>query len=211
MPAQLRPSERTPADVQPISPSSASHFRTIKRQDSFDSSCEPVISCGRVGRVTVVRPVPRTHSLDLSHFPQSKLPIQQWQGSLSQQKEQGPTGRATDTEGCSVKDPYVGGGEEDGGPGVAASKAEVRDDQAAAEETANSSEACCKTEQQDKKKGEIFLLCIIYWHRLLFHSFSYCSVTGKRNHHLGPTDIYLDDLTSLDPEMVALYFPKRCL
>uniref|UniRef100_A0A672ZEU0 phosphatidate phosphatase n=1 Tax=Sphaeramia orbicularis TaxID=375764 RepID=A0A672ZEU0_9TELE len=30
----------------------------------------------------------------------------------------------------------------------------------------------------------------------------------KRNHHLGPTDIYLDDLTSLDPEVAALYFPK---
>uniref|UniRef100_A0A669F2A9 phosphatidate phosphatase n=1 Tax=Oreochromis niloticus TaxID=8128 RepID=A0A669F2A9_ORENI len=33
-------------------------------------------------------------------------------------------------------------------------------------------------------------------------------VTGKRNHHLGPTDIYLDDLTTLDPEVAALYFPK---
>uniref|UniRef100_A0A7N5ZW07 phosphatidate phosphatase n=1 Tax=Anabas testudineus TaxID=64144 RepID=A0A7N5ZW07_ANATE len=30
----------------------------------------------------------------------------------------------------------------------------------------------------------------------------------QRNHHLGPTDIYLDDLTTLDPEMAALYFPK---
>uniref|UniRef100_A0A8C9WY16 phosphatidate phosphatase n=1 Tax=Sander lucioperca TaxID=283035 RepID=A0A8C9WY16_SANLU len=30
----------------------------------------------------------------------------------------------------------------------------------------------------------------------------------KRNHHLGPTDIYLDDLTTLDPEVAALYFPK---
>lgn len=35
------------------------------------------------------------------------------------------------------------------------------------------------------------------------------SAVGKRNHHLGPTDIYLDDLTSLDPEVAALYFPKR--
>ncbi|KAF7711600.1 zgc:123305 [Silurus meridionalis] len=31
---------------------------------------------------------------------------------------------------------------------------------------------------------------------------------GKRSQHLGPTDIYLDDLSKLDPEMVALYFPK---
>ncbi|XP_016364887.1 phosphatidate phosphatase LPIN2-like isoform X2 [Sinocyclocheilus rhinocerous] len=30
----------------------------------------------------------------------------------------------------------------------------------------------------------------------------------KRNHHLGPSDIYLDDLSRLDPEAAALYFPK---
>uniref|UniRef100_A0A3P8UDK4 phosphatidate phosphatase n=1 Tax=Cynoglossus semilaevis TaxID=244447 RepID=A0A3P8UDK4_CYNSE len=29
-----------------------------------------------------------------------------------------------------------------------------------------------------------------------------------RNQHLGPTDIYLDDLNSLDPDVAALYFPK---
>lgn len=33
----------------------------------------------------------------------------------------------------------------------------------------------------------------------------------KRNQHLGPSDIYLDDLPSLDSENVALYFPKRYL
>lgn len=32
---------------------------------------------------------------------------------------------------------------------------------------------------------------------------------GKRNHHLGPADIYLDDLTTLDPEVAAIYFPKK--
>uniref|UniRef100_A0A8C1ND79 phosphatidate phosphatase n=1 Tax=Cyprinus carpio TaxID=7962 RepID=A0A8C1ND79_CYPCA len=30
----------------------------------------------------------------------------------------------------------------------------------------------------------------------------------ERNHHLGPSDIYLDDLSRLDPEVAALYFPK---
>uniref|UniRef100_A0A8C1YXM0 phosphatidate phosphatase n=1 Tax=Cyprinus carpio TaxID=7962 RepID=A0A8C1YXM0_CYPCA len=29
------------------------------------------------------------------------------------------------------------------------------------------------------------------------------------SHHLGPSDIYLDDLSTLDPEAAALYFPKR--
>uniref|UniRef100_A0A6J0TPH5 phosphatidate phosphatase n=1 Tax=Pogona vitticeps TaxID=103695 RepID=A0A6J0TPH5_9SAUR len=30
----------------------------------------------------------------------------------------------------------------------------------------------------------------------------------KRSHHQGPADIYLDDLTALEPEVAALYFPK---
>uniref|UniRef100_A0A3Q2W765 Zgc:123305 n=1 Tax=Haplochromis burtoni TaxID=8153 RepID=A0A3Q2W765_HAPBU len=41
------------------------HFRAIKRQDSFDMSYDPVISCGTVGSVTVVKPQPLTHALDL--------------------------------------------------------------------------------------------------------------------------------------------------
>lgn len=45
----------------------SSRFRTIERQDSFDLSCEPVIRCGRAGSVRVVRPQPRTQSLDLSN------------------------------------------------------------------------------------------------------------------------------------------------
>uniref|UniRef100_A0A9J7ZWU9 phosphatidate phosphatase n=1 Tax=Cyprinus carpio carpio TaxID=630221 RepID=A0A9J7ZWU9_CYPCA len=36
-----------------------------------------------------------------------------------------------------------------------------------------------------------------------------CFFLVKRSHHLGPSDIYLDDLSTLDPEAAALYFPKR--
>ncbi|XP_030632401.1 phosphatidate phosphatase LPIN2 [Chanos chanos] len=32
---------------------------------------------------------------------------------------------------------------------------------------------------------------------------------AKRSQHLGPSDIYLDDLSDLDPGVAALYFPKR--
>ncbi|KAM7422192.1 hypothetical protein PAMA_010322 [Pampus argenteus] len=300
-------SERTPVDLQHISPSNRSHFRTIERQDSFDLGYEPVISCGRVGSVTVVRPQPRTYCLDLGSqsiqttplssekssipsdlsescassvqtsidsaqtqeytkeqkqnrdlFPYSvslinrneslaskvstvsvehvstvadtvsfgsktsgvsvskpenpqKQPIKeskdcmvqadeniaytessnlQQQGALF---EQGSTGSAPVSEGDSGIDPCVEGGEEDAGPGVTdgsmgsslTNKAALKADgasHAAAKELANSSEAA-RMEQQDKKKG-------------------------KRNHHLGPTGIYLDDLTSLNPEVAALYFPK---
>lgn len=55
-------SERTTLEMQ-----HSSRFRTIERQDSFDLSCEPAIRCGRAGSVRVVRPLPRTQSLDLSN------------------------------------------------------------------------------------------------------------------------------------------------
>uniref|UniRef100_A0A3B4XMZ5 phosphatidate phosphatase n=2 Tax=Seriola lalandi dorsalis TaxID=1841481 RepID=A0A3B4XMZ5_SERLL len=291
-------SERTSVELQRISPSGSSHFRTIERQDSFDMGLEPVISCGRVGSVTVVRPQPRTHSLDLgshaiqttplsndknsniAHSTPSDLfescassgktdvdsthtiestsgekenresppysaslingtdslnskestanvhhvstvtgtvstinaasvskqdikqkelkdsedgtvttrspgstesPNLQQQGASPEQSEQGSTSSAPVSEGDSGIDPFAEGGEDDSAP-----KAEVGAagaDWTAADGFANSSDASTKVEQQGKKKG-------------------------KRNHHLGPTDIYLDDLTSLDPEVAALYFPK---
>lgn len=31
----------------------------------------------------------------------------------------------------------------------------------------------------------------------------------KRSQHLGADGIYLDDITELEPEVAALYFPKR--
>ncbi|XP_035244679.1 phosphatidate phosphatase LPIN2-like isoform X2 [Anguilla anguilla] len=51
------------------------------------------------------------------------------------------------------------------------------------ENQAGSAEAAAKTDSQEKKKG-------------------------KRSQHLGPSDIYLDDLSNLNPEVAALYFPK---
>uniref|UniRef100_A0A669CV46 phosphatidate phosphatase n=1 Tax=Oreochromis niloticus TaxID=8128 RepID=A0A669CV46_ORENI len=108
--ANLCQPEKTAVDSQGCSSSDNFHFRAIKRQDSFDMSYDPVISCGTVGSVTVVKPQPLTHVLDLD-------------------------GRNMQT--------------------IALSKE-----------------------------------------------------NSKRNHHLGPTDIYLDDLTTLDPEVAALYFPK---
>uniref|UniRef100_A0A671XNU8 Lipin 3 n=1 Tax=Sparus aurata TaxID=8175 RepID=A0A671XNU8_SPAAU len=68
-------SERTPVELQRIPPSGSSHFRTIERQDSFDMSYEPVISCSRVGSVKVVRPQPRTQSLDLSSLSIQTTPL----------------------------------------------------------------------------------------------------------------------------------------
>ncbi|XP_008295452.1 phosphatidate phosphatase LPIN2 isoform X2 [Stegastes partitus] len=289
--------EKSPVELQCICHSGSSHFRTIERQDSFDMGYEPVISCGRVGSVTVVKPQPRTQSLDLGSLSTRTTPLSkekkshiahstpsdlfkscassinmdstpalestteqeenrdllshsasngtdsptskenavsvehvstvtdavssenknsvesmtkpndesedctapetspsrtassclQQQGVLSEQSEQGSTSSAPVSEGDSGIDPYSEGGEEDSVPTVTDGSApEVKDvgtSVMAAEGLANSSEVSSKVEQQDKKKG-------------------------KRNHHLGPTGIYLEDLTKLDPEVAALYFPK---
>lgn len=37
----------------------------------------------------------------------------------------------------------------------------------------------------------------------------FCLCTEKRSRHLGSDGIYLDDITELEPEVAALYFPKR--
>lgn len=37
------------------------------------------------------------------------------------------------------------------------------------------------------------------------------SFADKRSRHLGSDGIYLDDITELEPEVAALYFPKRYL
>ncbi|XP_041744622.2 phosphatidate phosphatase LPIN2 isoform X1 [Coregonus clupeaformis] len=56
--------------------------------------------------------------------------------------------------------------------------------EALGEEHSGSADTTGKAEHQDKKKG-------------------------KRSQHLGPSDIYLDDLSNLDPEVAALYFPPK--
>lgn len=323
-------------EFQHISPSGSSHFRTIVRQNSFELDLEPVISCGRLGSVTVIRPQPRTPSqdpdsctvlntplaeeknlyidhstpsdlsetnVDSAHTHQSTFNAQEnrdssfystsltngtdnsdsknntvgvvahvstvienvsknsvtepgdeqhiqqredctvtatspsstestklkQQGASSEQSEQGSTSSNPVSEGDSGIDPCAEGAEEGSRSGVvdgsdrdsltknSDSKVELR--AAGASWTAtpevlvNSSEASSKMEHQ-KKKGKALLYAFIM---LLFHLtcsrlifFFVCrSVAARRNHHLGPTDIYLDDLTTLDPEMAALYFPKR--
>ncbi|XP_026162730.1 phosphatidate phosphatase LPIN2 [Mastacembelus armatus] len=306
-------SERSPVELQYISPLGSSHFRTIERQASFDMGLEPAISYGRAGSVTVIKPQPRTNSVDpgspatqtthlsgekdlhIAHSMPSDLSIScssslkinggsnptlestlmanenkdspfypttlinatdsldskestvsvvhvitvtdtigrnsvvsvtrpgnEQKGERedyivtspnstdssnpqlqSEQSEESLTSSAPVTEGVSGIDPSAEGGqgeeeEEEGDLGVMAGlnggslsnktipKTKMRAVEAswtAKEPLPSSSEASSKTENQDKKKA-------------------------KRNHHLGPTDIYLDDLTTLDPEVAALYFPK---
>ncbi|XP_021176159.2 zgc:123305 isoform X3 [Fundulus heteroclitus] len=288
--------EKTPPALQAPSPWSATHFRTIERQDSFDMGYEAEISCGRAGGFYVVKPQPRTRSLDLdgcstqtspsspeknshdalsSHsdlfvscvssgdldstrspectpgeqeeerdlssesvgvyfstsqecpdgvgsaaetvtkskaFSEAEEPGKQTDdcsvpetsrsgqeptdlqhgGVLSEPTEPGPVGSAPVSAGHGGPAPCADGRDEasalgaaDGSagssaPATAESRAQGTDSGIS---LAKSSEASPQPEQQDKRKS-------------------------KRNHHLGPSDIYLDDLTTLDPEVAALYFPK---
>lgn len=293
-------SDGTPVHV---SSSGSSHFRTIERQDSFDMEFEPVISCGRVGSVTVVRPKPRTHSpdfnnsftqtapsstkkaphIELNNPPESstspfetdntqlEFPLDQESvlrndtGStvnnihdtdsidhVSIRAHKPTSGNTvsfvsvtkpalnTEDESYQIKQNTFNSSnavstesthpqeeealleqnghitntaqksEEDNGIDIcineekdnkqklnhktlnnnSAAKTEVKDAGTSCpveEELSNTSmtlnDTASKTEQHDTKKG-------------------------KRSHHLGKTDIYLDQLTSMDPEVAALYFPK---
>uniref|UniRef100_A0A8C9WXZ0 phosphatidate phosphatase n=1 Tax=Sander lucioperca TaxID=283035 RepID=A0A8C9WXZ0_SANLU len=160
-------SERTPLELQHISPSDSSHFRTIKRQDSFDKDYEPVISCGRAGSVTVVRPQPRTHSPDLGSDTMQTTPLRMEENSY--------TTHSTPTD-------------------LSKSSAETNVASTQALEFAFG-------EEENRESSS-------YSANLINGTDSLASKESKRNHHLGPTDIYLDDLTTLDPEVAALYFPK---
>nr|XP_046240281.1 phosphatidate phosphatase LPIN2-like isoform X2 [Scatophagus argus] len=287
----LYQSERMPLELPHISPSGSSHFRTIERQDSFDMGCEPVIHCGRVGSVTVVRPQPRTQSLDLGSYAMQTTPLSKEKNShiahstpsdlsrscASSSETNVDLKQALDStlweeeSSSSNTDSLINGRNSHGSkestatvehistttdinaprgknnvvsvtkpmmvqkqlikenkdstiPATSQSSTEIQQHGASLEQSeqgstssatvsegdsgidpcaegreeeqqgvgpggtqqaagANSSEMSSKVELQDKKKG-------------------------KRNHHLGPTDIYLDDLTTLDPEVAALYFPK---
>uniref|UniRef100_A0A8C2F4S4 Zgc:123305 n=1 Tax=Cyprinus carpio TaxID=7962 RepID=A0A8C2F4S4_CYPCA len=67
---------------------------------------------------------------------------------------------------------------------------------------------------QDKRKGSGLRLYLFQCTDSGIESDSFhlnctcCFFLVKRSHHLGPSDIYLDDLSTLDPEAAALYFPK---
>lgn len=45
--------------------------------------------------------------------------------------------------------------------------------------------------------------------RKLMNARYLCLSLEKRSQHLGADGIYLDDITELEPEVAALYFPKR--
>uniref|UniRef100_A0A3Q0SDY7 phosphatidate phosphatase n=1 Tax=Amphilophus citrinellus TaxID=61819 RepID=A0A3Q0SDY7_AMPCI len=240
------------------SSSDSFHFRTIKRQNSFDMACDPVISCGTVGSVTVVKPQPLTHSLDLgSHSTQttalakenshnaisassdisrsSSLSVNtpltleatlEWEENkdLSSNSVSNCTDSPTTTE--SVVSPENENSVVYVEPPNDAQKQldKDSDDHRALEPSPNSTKSFNVQHQEVlSDQGEQPYTNSAPVSEGDSGIDPFCeggeengssggtegSAGGKRNHHLGPTDIYLDDLTTLDPEVAALYFPKR--
>uniref|UniRef100_A0A4W3K197 phosphatidate phosphatase n=1 Tax=Callorhinchus milii TaxID=7868 RepID=A0A4W3K197_CALMI len=58
----------------------------------------------------------------------------------------------------------------------------------------------------DISSEEVRYVATSYENKLIFFWFEIGG--SKRSQHLGPCDIYLDDLQKLDPNVAALYFPK---
>ncbi|XP_077583061.1 phosphatidate phosphatase LPIN2 isoform X2 [Stigmatopora nigra] len=262
-----RLSERSSVEIQ----NSGSHFRTIQRQDSFDMGNEPMKNLSRVGHVKLVRPQPRTQSLDLSNYASQAKPLTFdthytfTSSTLSDQSKFRPSKEKNDSEFSPHVDNIVNIGHVSGIHDLAdaqtkidnqASK-EIQDNQIGTDVTDNGSVVCTessnmqKTEQWDPVDPDSALVsegdieidpCVERVEEkgrpAVADSASLkvdakdngvsekgaeelgnCSEKshnqepqdkkkGKRNNHLGPKGIYLDDLTSLEPELAALYFPK---
>ncbi|XP_014342938.1 phosphatidate phosphatase LPIN2 isoform X2 [Latimeria chalumnae] len=195
-----------------ITPSALTHFRAITGDDDMDSS--PLDSASSLeNTITVVRPEPWVQ-LESVVDPQNSVSEKQLDDTIvisdTKFDPSGPDTLIADTEQCLSEDPSEatpthsqspegGGTEEPRGPSefqevldtelapkpeqVKVSETTVGKEMPASKQAATETET--KAEIQEKRK-----------------------VTLKRSQHLGPCDIYLDDLTKLEPKVAALYFPK---
>uniref|UniRef100_A0A8B9LLH3 phosphatidate phosphatase n=1 Tax=Astyanax mexicanus TaxID=7994 RepID=A0A8B9LLH3_ASTMX len=89
-------------------------------------------------------------------------------------------------------------------------KKRARSDTHLREDSSSSSEERDTSEQDLFNEESVSLMVArLEHHRRFSINFLFILICeGKRSQHLGPADIYLDDLSNLDPEVVALYFPK---
>uniref|UniRef100_A0A6Q2YS83 phosphatidate phosphatase n=1 Tax=Esox lucius TaxID=8010 RepID=A0A6Q2YS83_ESOLU len=206
---KMCPAERGTLEVQRgVRPSVGSHFRTIQRQDSFDMGLEPGVNSSMT---VVVRPKPR---IAVAQPTESSLIDLEGTTDVSHSTPIHPTSDPSTlasiavasepgvilTEETDVVEACTGGLKApDSGTAVtssatsgslanqAAEGAGVKDagaNEAVGEGHTGSADLAGKAEHQDRKKG-------------------------KRSQHLGPSDIYLDDLSNLNPEVAALYFPPK--
>ncbi|XP_078092819.1 phosphatidate phosphatase LPIN2-like [Mustelus asterias] len=185
--------------VATITPSEHTHFRVIMDSGAADATACDSSEVSNI--ITVFKPQPRTQrspALLETSMEQTAIPtvepafLKSTSWSLEDTEvvtESLPLNIATQT---SLSETTEMSTSEAQGVEILESTSQPEPEIPATLETSNSlaqqtlnSDASVKTEEMDKKKGG-----------------------PKRSQHLGPCDIYLDDLQKLDPNIAALYFPK---
>uniref|UniRef100_A0AAY4ES65 phosphatidate phosphatase n=1 Tax=Denticeps clupeoides TaxID=299321 RepID=A0AAY4ES65_9TELE len=202
-----------------------SHFRTIQRQMSIDLDASDSLKA-----VTIVRPEPRplaanSHSVETLSKASHSTPNHSSESAAELAWPSPKTGEALDSELLcgldsvelqSSTDSAMNMEENSDAPlssAIPATAGLTSEGEAviqSEEQPASVGLAIKTADSQDKKKGLHSFVLVCIWRVLFWRcKLSFVHIdAGKRSHHLGPSDIYLDDLTNLDPEVAALYFPK---
>uniref|UniRef100_A0A8C7WKF1 phosphatidate phosphatase n=1 Tax=Oncorhynchus mykiss TaxID=8022 RepID=A0A8C7WKF1_ONCMY len=215
--------------VQRVSPgihcSDSSHFRTIQWQDSFDMGQEPGFSCGRANSsvTVVVRPKPRTGPA-VPHTETSPIDLERT--SMRSSSPYHPT-----AEPLTLASLAMASIDSSQAPGHTKTQPQVETLQLG-EEGAKESASNLELKEARSSLANIVSIanggntdslasegsigdveCVANTVSLIEND---CIDTpippkkgSKRSQHLGPSDIYLDDLSNLDPEVAALYFPPK--
>ncbi|XP_061642097.1 zgc:123305 isoform X2 [Phyllopteryx taeniolatus] len=248
-----RQSERSSVAFQH---SESSHFRTIQRQDSFDMGNESVNGCSREGRVTVVRPQPRSQSLDLSNYALETMPLtfdkpltftSSTLSDLSKSLTERDETEALAHEDGTVSIAHVGGINDAADDQANNNSQPIKESQDALIETnvanngsivwAESSnthqtehspqgctggdsvsesdsriDPCAERGEEDEVADFASPKADAKENRVSWIAaeelINCTELTTKQEQQGKKKGIYLDDLTSLDPEVAALYFPK---
>uniref|UniRef100_A0A9J7YG42 phosphatidate phosphatase n=1 Tax=Cyprinus carpio carpio TaxID=630221 RepID=A0A9J7YG42_CYPCA len=192
----------------PIMPSDHSHFHTILRQASID-----VESTDSTATVTVVRPEPqigRTSPVSSSINTQLDVKVTETHLVTFQSTDDSLTVSSTDkhTQMCNITQTSQTNQSADGAGVTPALEPILKSEDSMLLESSKTADP------QDKRKGSGLRLYLFQCTDSGIENDSFhlnctcCFFLVKRSHHLGPSDIYLDDLSTLDPEAAALYFPK---
>uniref|UniRef100_A0A8C7G877 phosphatidate phosphatase n=1 Tax=Oncorhynchus kisutch TaxID=8019 RepID=A0A8C7G877_ONCKI len=219
---------RGTVEVQRVSPgihcSDSSHFRTIQWQDSFDMGQEPDFSCGRANSsvTVVVRPKPRTgppvpptetSPIDLER---TSKRIETLQAGEEVAKESASNLELKEARSSLANIVSITNG---GNTDSLASEGSIGDVECVANTVSLIENDCIDTPIPPKKGSKAGTTSTdrLASNRIdtlantasLPDAASLANAAGKRSQHLGPSDIYLDDLSNLDPEVAALYFPPK--
>uniref|UniRef100_A0A8C4DSJ4 phosphatidate phosphatase n=1 Tax=Dicentrarchus labrax TaxID=13489 RepID=A0A8C4DSJ4_DICLA len=164
-----------------------------------------------LGSVTVVRPQPRTRSLDLGSHTMQTPPLSKEQDSHIAHSTPNDLSKSNVDSTQALESTL--GEEETRDPSSYSAKLINGTESLGSKESATSVKNICTVTDiiiPGSHNSTVSVTKPNNAQKQLIKESEDCAVTAtsKRNQHLGPTGIYLDDLTTLDPEVAALYFPK---